>query len=49
MSEKATAPPEPPEFDFGPWLAKLAKYRDVPFMDQGREQPPMPDDDITFD
>ena len=24
---------------------ELEKYRDIPFMPEGREQPPMPDDD----
>jgi antitoxin VapB len=33
---------EPMEFDVDAWLARLAKYRDIPFMEQGREQPPMP-------
>jgi antitoxin VapB len=40
---------EPIEFDVDEWLAKLAEYRNIPFMENGREQPPMPDDDITFD
>ena len=26
-------------------FAELEKYRDIPFMEDGREQPPMPDDD----
>jgi antitoxin VapB len=33
---------EPLEFDVDAWLAKLAEYRDIPFMTEGREQPPMP-------
>lgn len=36
---------EPMEFDVEEWNAALAKYRDIPFMPEGREQPPMPDDD----
>jgi antitoxin VapB len=40
---------EPLEFDLDAWLAKLSEYRDVPFMEDGREQPPMPDDDVSFD
>jgi antitoxin VapB len=31
-------------------FAALDKYRDIPFMPKGREQPPMPpDDDVSFD
>ena len=31
-------------------FAELDGYRDVPFMEEGREQPPMPpDDDVSFD
>lgn len=31
-------------------FASLAKYHDVPFMEEGRQQPPMPSpDDVTFD
>lgn len=40
---------EPLEFDVDEWLAALGQYRDVPFMTEGREQPPMPDDDVSFD
>jgi antitoxin VapB len=40
---------EPLEFDVKSWLAELARYHDIPFMEEGREQPPMPDDDISFD
>lgn len=40
---------EPMEFDVGAWLAALERYRDVPFMEDGREQPPMPEDDVLFD
>ena len=40
----------PVEFDVDAWWAKLDAYRDVPFMEEGRQQPPMPDgDDISFD
>jgi len=33
------------------WFAALDRYKDVPFMEDGRDQPPMPDDDdeISFD
>ena len=31
-------------------LDELDRYRDVPFMEEGRRQPPMPPgDDLTFD
>ena len=31
-------------------FAALDKYRDIPFMEEGRQQPPMPpDDDVSFD
>jgi len=29
---------------------KLEQYHDIPFMEEGRQQPPMPpDDDVSFD
>jgi antitoxin VapB len=40
---------EPMEFDVETWLAELDRYRDIPFMDEGREQPPMPKDDVSFE
>ncbi len=42
---------DPIEFDVDAWFAKLDKYEDVPFMEDGREQPAMPpDDDVdSFD
>ncbi len=41
---------EPVAFDVEAWRAKLDRYNDVPFMEDGREQPPMPPgDDISFD
>jgi antitoxin VapB len=31
-------------------FAEIDKYRDIPFMEEGRQQPPMPSgDDISFD
>lgn len=31
-------------------FAELDRYKDIPFMEEGRQQPPMPeDDDISFD
>jgi len=29
-------------FDVKAWFAKLDEYLDVPFMEEGRQQPPMP-------
>jgi antitoxin VapB len=41
---------EPIETDVAAWLAELDKYRDIPFMPEGRNQPPMPDGrDIDLD
>lgn len=42
---------EPVKFDVDAWFARLDSYRDIPFMEEGREQPPMPDDDdeLSFD
>ncbi|MEX2632353.1 MAG: AbrB/MazE/SpoVT family DNA-binding domain-containing protein [Tistlia sp.] len=41
---------EPLEFDAGAWLAALSRYKDVPFMEEGREQPPLPEgDEPSFD
>jgi antitoxin VapB len=40
---------EPMEFDVSAWWAELDRYKDIPFMESGREQPPMPDHDISFD
>jgi antitoxin VapB len=40
---------EPMEFDVGAWRSALGRYKDVPFMEEGREQPPMPEDDVSFD
>jgi len=42
---------EPVAFDVEAWRAELSRYRDIPFMEEGREQPPMPDDDdeLSFD
>jgi antitoxin VapB len=40
---------EPVEFDVDAWLARLDAYRDVPFMEDGRDQPPMPPPENIFD
>jgi len=31
------------------WFAALDEFRDIPFMEDGREQPPMPEHDIDLD
>jgi antitoxin VapB len=36
-------------FDVDAWFAKLDEYRDIPFMPEGREQPPMPPPRKIFD
>lgn len=35
-------------FDMDAWFAELDKYKAVPFMDEGRDQPPMPEDDAKL-
>lgn len=40
---------EPMEFNVGAWLSALERYKNVPFMEEGREQPAMPEDDVLFD
>lgn len=42
---------QPLKPDVDAWLARLDSYRDIPFMEEGREQPMMPDDDdkLSFD
>jgi antitoxin VapB len=40
---------EPLEFDVDAWLARLAEYKNIPFMEEGREQPPMPPPRKIFD
>jgi antitoxin VapB len=37
------------KFDFDAWNRALDKYRHIPFMPEGREQPAMPEDDFSFD
>jgi hypothetical protein len=31
------------------WFESLDAYHDIPFMEDGREQPPMPPPDVWFD
>jgi antitoxin VapB len=40
---------QPMEFDAHAWLSALDRYKDVPFMEEGREQPSMPDDQVRFE
>jgi antitoxin VapB len=35
-------------FDMAAWWARLDQYRDIPFMPEGREQPPMPEDERRY-
>ncbi len=43
---------EPVAFDVKAWFAEMDRLRELagePFMPEGRQQPPMPDDDIDWD
>jgi len=40
---------KPAQIDVDELFRKLDKYRDIPFMENGREQPPMPPDENLFD
>lgn len=40
---------EPAETDLGGWFAALDAYAGAPFMEDGREQPPMPAPRSVFD
>jgi len=40
---------EPIEADVKKWLARLDKYRDLPFMPEGRNQPKLPRGRKIFD
>ena len=40
---------EPIETDVDAWFARLDQYLDVPFMEEGRQQPPMPPPRKIFD
>ncbi len=42
-------PTPPSHAEIQAWFAKLDSYLDEPFLPEGREQPPMPEDDISFD
>jgi antitoxin VapB len=40
---------EPLATDFGAWLAELDRFLDVPFMEEGRRQPPLPEAKDLFE
>lgn len=40
---------EPITTDLDAWFADLDRFADVPFMEDGREQPPMPPDEDLFE
>jgi antitoxin VapB len=40
---------EPMVTDIKAWLAELDRFADVPFMEDGRKQPPMPEPKDTFE
>jgi antitoxin VapB len=40
---------EPKQTSVQEWLAALKKYEHLPFMEEGREQPPMPASQVDLD
>jgi antitoxin VapB len=40
---------EPMITDIDAWFAELDKFADVPFMEEGRSQPPMPEAEDLFE
>ena len=40
---------EPIVTDMDAWFAELDKFADVPFMEDGRDQPSMPEDEDLFE
>jgi len=40
---------EPMVTDIKAWLAELDRFADIPFMESGRKQPPMPKPKDTFE
>jgi len=40
---------EPIAQDLKAWFTEMDRYRDVPFMEEGRNQPPMPPPKALFD
>jgi antitoxin VapB len=39
---------EPMAMDLDAWFAELDRFSDVPFLEEGRNQPPMPDTKELF-
>jgi antitoxin VapB len=39
---------EPMKVDIEAWLAALDRFAEVPFMEDGRDQPPMPEPEDIF-
>ncbi len=39
---------EPMSTDLDAWFGDLDRFADVPFMEDGRQQPPMPEDEDPF-
>jgi antitoxin VapB len=39
---------EPIAADLDAWFAELDRFRDVPFFEEGRDQPPTPTDEDVF-
>ena len=48
-SDAAGAVGEPGATDLEAWFAELDRYVDVPFMEDGRRQPPMAENERQFD
>jgi antitoxin VapB len=40
---------EPMATDVDAWFAELDRFADIPFMEDGRQQPPMPEDEDRFE
>ena len=40
---------EPIATDLDAWFRELDRFADIPFMEEGRQQPPMPEPDALFD
>ena len=40
---------EPMDFDIDRWLGALRRYTHLPLLEYGRQQPPMPEDDVHFE
>lgn len=40
---------QPVVTDVDAWFGEMDRFADVPFLENGREQPPMPDDEDLFE